>query len=587
MYAFNAYNLSQLPRIQLVSLQWLPLALLCLHRFFVSGRIRDAFGAAGFSLLHGLACFYYLAFYAVALVILVPVAAWTSHGWRKARAVAALVSIATVACSLLGFVAWPYASLFRHYGFTGESAGVDLARYLLPPYGSLPYPALGASQRGMEVDYFLGYIALALAGLGLVRLLRGRAPAAWTPVLRAYAVLGLVSILLSAGSTLRVKGVSLGPGPFRLLQASGPFAELREPARFAMLVNLALATLVAVGAAALLSALRSPRRATVACFLLLPLLAAEHWSLRRTRGLDIPAAESVPEAYRWLARWPGDDPVAELPPRPFGLTRLTSLEAYFSTLHRKRILFARPSFFPPAYELLQWQLRDFPDERSITLLRALGFRLALVHPKRWGAEDGSRPPSVSDSELPLLAEFPDRDDPTWSRYQLGAEQVRAIPPLSAEGTPRACDCREIDRRTLRLDATGNVPPAWAVDGDRRTRWRTPEKQHKGSFFEIAFDRPRRPVRLEIEMTYPYGEFARNMAVTGFLGDEERHLEVQPDIWYDVALVRQLIRDPRQARLRYDLAPEAVDRLRLYVHRTERGAPAWSIPEIHVYEPSGG
>ena len=89
------------------------------------------------------------------------------------------------------------------------------------------------------------------------------------------------------------------------------------------------------------------------------------------------------------------------------------------------------------------------------------------------------------------------------------------------------------------------------------------------------------------MTYPYGEFARNVAVTGFLGDEERHLEVQPDIWYDVALVRQLIRDPRQARLRYDLAPEAVDRLRLYVHRTERGAPAWSIPEIHVYEPSGG
>ena len=279
--------------------------------------------------------------------------------------------------------------------------------------------------------------------------------------------------------------------------------------------------------------------------------------------------------------------MAELPPRPFGLTRLTSLEAYFSTLHRKRILFARPSFFPPAYELLQWQLRDFPDERSITLLRALGFRLALVHPKRWGTEDGSRPPSVSDSELPLLAEFPDRDDPTWSRYQLGAEQVRAIPPLSAEGTPRACDCREIDRRTLRLDATGNVPPAWAVDGDRRTRWRTPEEQHKGSFFEIAFDRPRRPVRLEIEMTYPYGEFARNVAVTGFLGDEERHLEVQPDIWYDVAFVRQLIRDPRQARLRYDLAPEAVDRLRLYVHRTERGAPAWSIPEIHVYEPSGG
>ena len=36
----------------------------------------------------------------------------------------------------------------------------------------------------------------------------------------------------------------------------------------------------------------------------------------------------------------------------------------------------------------------------------------------------------------------------------------------------------------------------------------------------------------------------------------------------------------------DLEPMEVDRLRLFIHRTEDGAPGWSIPEIHLFEPMG-
>ena len=108
-------------------------------------------------------------------------------------------------------------------------------------------------------------------------------------------------------------------------------------------------------------------------------------------------------------------------------------------------------------------------------------------------------------------------------------------------------------------------------------------QQKGFFFEIAFDRPRRPVRVEIEMAFPYGEFARNLVMNGYVGSRGYRVEQIEDVAYTVELVRQLIKDPMTARLRYDIEPMTMERLRLFIQRTEEGTIGWSIPEIHVYE----
>jgi hypothetical protein len=48
VYAFSAYSFSQLARSQLVSLQWMPLALLCLHRFFAQNRKVHLLGFSSF-----------------------------------------------------------------------------------------------------------------------------------------------------------------------------------------------------------------------------------------------------------------------------------------------------------------------------------------------------------------------------------------------------------------------------------------------------------------------------------------------------------------------------------------------------------
>ena len=69
------------------------------------------------------------------------------------------------------------------------------------------------------------------------------------------------------------------------------------------------------GAAALLSRLRGGLRVAAAVVLTL-VVAGEHWSTTRTRGTTVPAGDTIPDVYRWLAARPGSEPVADLPPRP-------------------------------------------------------------------------------------------------------------------------------------------------------------------------------------------------------------------------------------------------------------------------------
>jgi hypothetical protein len=207
----------------------------------------------------------------------------------------------------------------------------------------------------------------------------------------------------------------------------------------------------------------------------------------------------------------------------------------------------------------------------------------LVHPKRWGDRSAHLLTVLarSSEELPLRARFPDRTDVLWERYQLGSEQLHDVVPLGEQGTARDCDCREIDRSNLAVAASGAHDPSLAIDGSPLTKWTTGGEQPKGSFFEIAFDRPRVPVRVEIEMAFPHDEFARNLEVNGFRGERFWRLNRIEDVWHTAELVRRLIDEPRGARLRYDLEPMEVDRMRLFIHVKEEGAPGWSIPEIHV------
>jgi len=403
----------------------------------------------------------------------------------------------------------------------------------------------------------------------------------------AYLFVGVLGLVLAGGPEPELFGKSLGPGPYRILELLTPFQKLRDVDRFALLTRLALSFFLAVGAAALFERWRGRARALGVALLGL-LVVLEHWSFSRTRGAEVPVGAQVPEVYSHVAARPRSEPVAELPPEPFRRMRFTAFEAYFSTFHEHPILWGKPSYYPPALELLQWELRGFPDPRSLALLQSLDVRLALVHPKRWGgARRQGRALQTIEARhdvLEPLRAFPDRSgDPLWEKHHLGGERLYAIRPAKGRLEPRDCECRETAAGSYRLRSFGATAASHAKDGDRKTRWTTGRSQRKGDFIDVIFEEPRRVARVELEMSYPYGEFARNLAFAAVRDGEEAPIPSFEDVAYQLNLVKQLVRDPSKARLRYDMEPTTVELLRIFIADTEEGAPAWSIPEIHVYE----
>lgn len=591
LYAFNSYTLSHIARIQLVSIGWMPLALLALHRFAVRGEWRLAVAFAALSLLHGLSCLYYLVFYALVLAVLVPPLAWRTRAWRAARPLGSLVAASAVAIAALALVAAPYAELYRRYGFVASEDPFDLVLYFTAPVDSPWYAALGAALRPPNyfVDFFLGFAALALAAAGFAAGVRDRTrtwpgPVTWI----ALAVLAVIAAALSAGTDVHWRGERVGTGPFAWLSTLGPFARMREPRRLAVVVVFAVALLAARGVAALLRRLPG-RGGAWAAVALATLVAAEHVSPSRTTGVEVPSRATIPDVYRWLAARPGSGPVMNLPPWPLIIQRYMALDQYFSAIHGQTITTGWASFPPPALDRLLWDLRNFPDAESLRILRGLGVRLAVIHPRRWEDDRRFHLRRLAEREdvLPLQARFEERSLPIWDRYKLGGEEVRLIDRPLDDRPARACACAEIPRQAYRVRANVGTLADDAVDGSTRTRWSTVGAQHRGAWFEIAFDRGRRAARVEVEMAYPYGEFARHLRVMG--EEDGAPIEMGPlhDVTYELQLLKQLVRDPREARLRYDLRPATVHRIRLEIALDEEGAPPWSLPEVHVFEEAGG
>ena len=582
-FTFNSFTFSQLARIQLVTLQWMALGLFCLHRYFTRGGRRYLAGFALFSILQGLCCFYYLLFYLVALAILFPVYFWRSEKWRSVRSFVEVGGSGLLVGAVLAMVAVPMLLLYHHYGFEASPESFDLASYFLPRSGNWLASALGTAPQ--LVDHFLGYSALGLAALGAVFWIRERKQ--HRAYALAYLAVGVSAFFLSAGPELTVSGTRFGPGPFAVLQLAGPFENLRAPERFAILVFLCLGLFVARATDELWTRCGGGLRGALVCIAIVGVFTAEHRSSRRVVGREIPTGETIPEAYRFLAERGASGALAELPVRPFREMRLVTLDALFSTVHGMDTLFNKTSFYPPATELLQWELATFPDRKSLTLLQSIGVTTGVVHPLRWGegASSASKLRAIARRlpELELVAEFPLRDDPLSRRYELGGERVFRIPPLEVVPTARECACLEIPRDGFRVDASGMSDPELAIDGLSETRWTSGATQVKGDFFEIAFDRPRRPARIEIEMSFPWGEFPRHLEVNGFQGPRAHRFAQLDDIGHKVALVRQLVEDPSKARMRFDLQPMTVDRIRLFIQVTEEGSQPWSMSEIRVYE----
>lgn len=301
--AFGSHQLYHVYHLNLLSVGWLALLLLGLHRLAERPGPGPAVLAAVSFALSALSSGYYAvggALLALAFAVARARHLLTGQG----------LAWAAMAALLAGALTWPYARAFlelREESGLRRPVGLS-ARMAFHPSRDLGSRAFAYSsllgRRGERL--FPGLLALALAGAALVR----RRPEAGF-----YAGVTALLLLVSLGPSLELGRRSL-PLPYGLLFRLGPLGSMRHPYTFAALGTFTLATLAGLGWAALRISAGRAAGATVVALAVLetlgppvavravaPGLPAAYERLRQLppgAALELPPA--LPEAMLWAAR---------------------------------------------------------------------------------------------------------------------------------------------------------------------------------------------------------------------------------------------------------------------------------------------
>jgi hypothetical protein len=246
-----------------------------------------------------------------------------------------------------------------------------------------------------ERTLFPGMMPLVLGIIGAVMLfMRGKDNERF--YVRYYVALGAFGVVMCLGTTLNIFGHSYNiPMPYDLFFYVFPgFKVMRVPARFIILVILALAVLSGFCVRAVLTWVTARRSAALGALVALAIIALVVLDLMSVAlpMHEVPLKQDFPKVYKWLAQQKGDVPVAELPLanyrrrtfeaglqyEPTWLER-EPMRTYYSTLHWKKMLNGYSGFIPSSYYEAVATTAGFPSVESIAWLKATGIKYVIVH----------------------------------------------------------------------------------------------------------------------------------------------------------------------------------------------------------------
>jgi hypothetical protein len=384
-FGFCPFVFAHLSHIQLLMMGGLPLALLCFHRVSDSPSPRRGAVLGLVMAVQTYACAYYGIFAVLIVGFAALVVAGTRRAWQTPRYWTSLAVAAAVGAIAVAPLVWPYVVLARETGFERQ---LDEAReYSAVPASYLASAAyahhwLLALLPSWRDVLFPGFTAIVFGIWGIVTGWRGDARR------REITILYLGLAILAAWA-------SFGPDAwfYNVLYRVVPgFGFLRAPARFGVLVQLALSALAGIGLASLFERTRRP-----AAWIAVVGALAVIESVKPVKFAEVPPVNAV---YRTLAALPRGG-VIELPlySRRFAFVRTKYMLA--STVHWQPLVGGYSDFIPDEFVQREPVLGDFPTEASLKLLTADGVRYAVVHRGDYAAHARSALAS-------RVAEFSDR-----------------------------------------------------------------------------------------------------------------------------------------------------------------------------------
>jgi hypothetical protein len=386
--AFMPWRLAELPHVQLMNVQWLPLVWLYLGRIaYADTRRRNALALSCFATLQVLSSFYAAYFLVSSCAVLVTVLGLRAPLRRPALRACSLACVTPMAALLL--VAIPY--LRWQAGFGYQALSIPSQSIALRDAASVFLPGL-AAEASTAAHYGIPLVVLVAATCAFLPQAAGDAVRRTRDFAWAMLALCVVSFVLLLGRELELGAFHIGlPARWAALAIPG-FDLLRNPLRWAIPIGLALPVLAGIGLSQLEQRAGSTRRrgaprglAVLALALGLPLgqlPAGDAWDGKGARR----------RAYRALAALP-PGPVVEIPwpLQPLNDTETASLYMLGSTLHWRSIANGTSGYVPAPYPLLRQVAQDLPDASALRRFRELAdVRWIVVH-----REDLSAPQRVA------------------------------------------------------------------------------------------------------------------------------------------------------------------------------------------------
>jgi hypothetical protein len=205
-----------------------------------------------------------------------------------------------------------------------------------------------------------------------------------------FTMVALFAIVMSWGPSIHAKGRTIAStNLYALFYAAVPgFDGVRVPARFAMVVTLALAVLSAFGLAAILRNDRGPRLTIAFAFGVVMLLESMAVTIPinqnpidyRQPGLaPLPdRVDAVPPVYRFVSSLPAGSAIVEL---PLGEPAFDVRYMLYSTTHWRPLVNGYSGGAPAEYERLDQTLQDFATrpEPAWQALTATQVSHVIVH----------------------------------------------------------------------------------------------------------------------------------------------------------------------------------------------------------------
>ena len=372
LFAFQPIRFDHYAHFQLLSTQWMPLALWGFHRFLSTQRYRWAVALGVMLGAQTLTSMYNALFFAVQLALVAGVI--LAVEWRQ---LPRRLSGLALAIALTGAMAAPVAiAHLRARAVVGERSRAAVedgsARWTDFAAASPTNLVFGATARWAAPEHrlFPGVLGVILTAVALWP--------PWSMTRVAYGLALFVAIDLARG----LNGWTYGPLYDNVLA----FRSLRIPARMAIVAGLPLAVLAGFGAARLITWAGSTAAQRLLAVGLLGLVVLESWSGPiRLRSMPLAAPDTYSdlladkgEASRTsiIRRASDRAPVAivELP-----INKEDPTFMYYSTFHWQSLINGYSGFYSGRYVQLDDALRRFPASRSLEELAQLQARYVVVH----------------------------------------------------------------------------------------------------------------------------------------------------------------------------------------------------------------